>query len=60
MQPQGRGPEHGHLPVQVSLCRLNLLVGRRQGRSPELLIAQHSRTDALYVNRRMAQGGLTL
>lgn len=39
MQPQGRGPEHGHLPVQVSLCRLKLLVGRRPGGNPELLSA---------------------
>lgn len=44
MQPQGWGLEHGHLPVQVSLSRLNLLGG--QGRSPELLISQSWRTNA--------------
>lgn len=44
MQPQGRGLEHGHLPVQVSLSRLNLLGG--QGRNPELLISQSWRTNA--------------
>lgn len=46
MRPQGRGLEHGHLPVQVSLSRFTLLVGDKVGK-PELLICQSSRTNAV-------------